>query len=582
MNHKSKTILGGIALVLGAVLLSGCTKNFCNSEDKSNMLYPYEQGVTVYCDKDTYDKVLPTLTETQKSLSGLAIDFTGSDGTVYHNDNVYKYVAYEYTSAGVLKFSAKKASDVNAIISSAASSNYIIPSVQYFAKIDQLTLETAIEAAKKEDLSFNASSVVATYASVPEENDSSVPSWVVNPFTEADTNGKTGDVIAIDYSLKHNSLLRCFGALKFQNLDKGSYKSEFIEENEFKSGNGSRLYSWVKTLRLSTEAGLGLDGVANDDFFGTYRTRVLSNISSRRSCIATKDGLAYGHYGDAKNWEVKISKKSWSYAWGLNGFPLLEGVLVYPIAWMVDSFAVSMEPALTGVGQIWAIVLVTLIVRVALFLITLPSQISQQKIQALQPQLAKIQAKYPNANTNQAEKMRMSQETQALYKRNHVSMWSPFLAMLIQFPVFICVWDALNGSAVLSTGSFLNMRLSDSIREIIFDGSAWAHNQGGAITALVLFILMAAGQFLSVFVPQLISKKARKKVAKMYDNPAENKQSSTSKLMTWGMFAFTLVMGFFLPSAMGVYWLIGSIISLAQTLIVQAVINRKNAKKRSH
>jgi membrane protein insertase Oxa1/YidC/SpoIIIJ len=38
-------------------------------------------------------------------------------------------------------------------------------------------------------------------------------------------------------------------------------------------------------------------------------------------------------------------------------------------------------------------------------------------------------------------------------------------------------------------------------------------------------------------------------------------------------------MGFTLPSAMGVYWFIGAIISLSQNLITQAVVKAKNKNK---
>ena len=39
-------------------------------------------------------------------------------------------------------------------------------------------------------------------------------------------------------------------------------------------------------------------------------------------------------------------------------------------------------------------------------------------MQKLQPQIAKLQEKYPNSNTNQYEKQRLAQEQMALYKKN--------------------------------------------------------------------------------------------------------------------------------------------------------------------
>ena len=41
----------------------------------------------------------------------------------------------------------------------------------------------------------------------------------------------------------------------------------------------------------------------------------------------------------------------------------------------------------------------------------------------------------------------------------------------------------------------------------------------------------------------------------------------------------TIIMGFMLPAAMGVYWLIGGVISIAQTLITQLIMSKSSKKK---
>ena len=46
------------------------------------------------------------------------------------------------------------------------------------------------------------------------------------------------------------------------------------------------------------------------------------------------------------------------------------------------------------------------------------------------------------------------------------------------------------------------------------------------------------------------------------------------------MLIFTIFMGFMLPAAMGIYWLIGGLISMLQTFISQMVMNHANKKKR--
>jgi YidC/Oxa1 family membrane protein insertase len=248
---------------------------------------------------------------------------------------------------------------------------------------------------------------------------------------------------------------------------------------------------------------------------------------------------------------------------------------------MVDVFARSFDPGLTGMGQIWAIVLVTLIVRVVVLALTFKSTMDQQKTQALQPQLAKLQAKYPNSNTNKAEAQRLSQEQMALYKRNKVNPLSVLLAMIVQFPVFIAVWGALQGSAVLSSGEVLNLRLSDTIQSVLTNVSGtWYQNTSGWWTALVLFILMSVFQWLAMMLPQWMTKRRTKNQAKVTANPAADKNTSTMKWVSYGMLIFTIIMGFALPAAMGIYWGIGALISMIQTWITQSIMLNKQAKEK--
>ncbi len=256
--------------------------------------------------------------------------------------------------------------------------------------------------------------------------------------------------------------------------------------------------------------------------------------------------------------------------------------MIWPIAAFVDSLCAGLQPlgnglnGTTGWAQLLAIVIVTIVVRAVMFAISFKSTINTAKMTELQPEITKIQNKYPNANSNQSEKARMSEEMQKLYKKNKVNPFSSLLIMIVQFPVFICVWGALSGSAWLSTGSFLNLNLSDSISSALFNGANWVN--GSAVTALVLFLLMAGAQVVSMLLPQWMQKARAKKVAKLGVNPTQKQQNNRMKWVTYIMMIMIIFMGFSLASAMGVYWLIGALFSIAQTLITQKIINRKKEK----
>ena len=261
----------------------------------TNMAYPYEQGVTVYCDKaDIPDAYAPFAEK------------VWSD-----NDTVYKYVPVNTSGY----YAAKKANFLtNTIISTATSSNYIIPSQAYFAAFDQKLLDAAVDAAKTDSFVFKSDGTKFTSRTQLTAAD-------INPFSSPDCVGNETGVTENSYSL-----LRNYGYLKF-----------YDTVNKTMWGN------W-KNWNVSIAETLGTSQCPNADFTTLYQNDVNNKIAQIRTCIATSADT-YGHFGDSSNWEVKIGQTTWADAWH-KGF--LEGLIEYPVAWMVDVFARSFDPGLTG------------------------------------------------------------------------------------------------------------------------------------------------------------------------------------------------------------------------------------------
>ena len=90
---------------------------------------------------------------------------------------------------------------------------------------------------------------------------------------------------------------------------------------------------------------------------------------------------------------------------------------------------------------------------------------------------------------------------------------------------------------------------------------------------------MAAAQTVSMLLPQWIQKKKAKKIAKLGKNPTQKQQSNRMKWFTYIMLAVIIFMGFTLVSAMGIYWFIGAVFSIVQTLVIQVITDRKAARK---
>lgn len=515
MKKGTKIGLGGMTLLLGSVLLTGCTASFCSNKDKAHMLYLYDYGVTTYYDTQVEGSELLTI-----------------DGITFSN-NIYYKASYD-DAYGI------NAADKTALKTSSSKAVAVaVPTLNYWAAMDRLLLIDAINTAKVEIEGFDASTLTA----------SKIARGWDEGFEDLD-----------------KGILDTYGYLKFYDT----------------ADNGKNLWAnWAAyDAKVRASGDVSIDECPTTDYVKIYKTTMNTYINTYRSCLATSTG-DYGKYGPHKS-STEISAKSWASAFSKTNFLWLEGILVWPMGAFIDVLAGGMLKAGvgTGIAQLLAILVITFIVRSIMLLVTWKQSSSNAKMTELQPQIAKIQAKYPNANTNQYEKQRQAAEMADLYKKNKINPLSSLLVMVVQFPVFICVWAALQGSSILSSGSLLGLDFSASISSILFNTREWnIAAGGGALTALILFLLMAAGQVVSMLLPQWLQKRKAKNVAKLGKNPAKQQQDNKMKWFTYIMCAMIIFMGFSLASGMGVYWFIGALFSIGQTLVTN-YINAKKANRR--
>ena len=456
-----------------------------------------------------------------------------SDTKVSRNigGNVYQvYTVSKDENGNIVDYSYSK--QLRSVINSAKSSSIAVPAIEYFVELDKAGFDKAVEQYKVK--------------------------------TSVEVNLETVDQALI------NTIVEDYGYVKFY-------------------GNGDTFgnYKEINNKLRENASSLTDKTVASIDFENFYVSTMNSLVDSYRSTITVYPQYKYGNYGE-KNTSIILEKTTWGDAWGKGGH-LIEGLIVYPVAWMIDGFARAFaggknasvdqiqKSYATGGPQILSILVVTVIIRLFIFLCTFKSMLAQKKMTELQPELAKIQQKYPNANTNQGQKQRLAEEQMRLYKKHKVNPLSQLLVLIIQFPVFIGVWGAMTGAAVLSTGNFLGLHLSASIWETLKMGTQKGANPGWW-TAFVLIILMSAGQFFAMKVPQWIQKAKTKKVSKLGKNPAQKQQARTANIVSYVMLIMIIIMGFTLPAALGVYWFVGAIVSLIQTLFTN-VIFAGNKKK---
>jgi YidC/Oxa1 family membrane protein insertase len=105
--------------------------------------------------------------------------------------------------------------------------------------------------------------------------------------------------------------------------------------------------------------------------------------------------------------------------------------------------------AITG-NYGWAIILTTLLIRLAVFPLTRKSQTSMAKMAELQPKLNLIRERYAD------DKARQQQETMKLFKEQGVNPLSGCFPIMMQLPVFIGLYSVLDISLVFRQAPFLS------------------------------------------------------------------------------------------------------------------------------
>jgi YidC/Oxa1 family membrane protein insertase len=94
-----------------------------------------------------------------------------------------------------------------------------------------------------------------------------------------------------------------------------------------------------------------------------------------------------------------------------------------------------------GFGWGLSIVVLTILVRLAILPLTIKQVKSMNALRALQPEVKEIQEKY------KSDRQRMNQEMMAFYKENNLSPFASCLPLLLQLPVFLALYQLLNGSS---------------------------------------------------------------------------------------------------------------------------------------
>lgn len=295
---------------------------------------------------------------------------------------------------------------------------------------------------------------------------------------------------------------------------------------------------------------------------------------------------------------------------------MFEYLITRPLGWIIE----QIYSLVANYGL--AIIIFTVIVKLILLPLNIKSQKAMRKQQKIQPILQELQKKYAN------DQDKLNREMMKLYKENNVSMTGGCLPMLIQMPILIGLYQVIQKPLSYLVG--VDWMLQDVIDKVymlrdvmaasignlatqteemlarsyqiqlsqwagIVNGSSdpWVLNfnflgldlantpaaalnyimrldfsNPGVIALLLIPVLAIVSQLLTTKLTQVQSGQNNK-------NDSSNTVNQMGKSMMLMMPIMTGVFTFTLPSGIGVYWIVSSLVQLIQQLALNKYFDSK-------
>lgn len=326
--------------------------------------------------------------------------------------------------------------------------------------------------------------------------------------------------------------------------DEASIKSQIRENN---------IQEWTNSAVL---AGMT---VGSQDFESFINDKVNEEYEKHpKACLVITDDVD-------PSTGASIEKKTWGDAWKTG---LLEGLIVYPIAWLLSGLTNLFGG--NGGAQLLAIFITVIIIRSFMLLVNFRGQLSTIKMQSIQGEVSKLSERMRDPNLTQQEKQALSMKMMDIYKKNDIHPFSSMISQFISFPIFIAVWAAMNQTLAIRKGTLFGLEFGNAINSQIFEGN---------IAAIVLFLLMIAGQVVAMRLSTWLKIRKEKKKNPHYTKPAKSDSEKQMNIMMTVMIVMVVMSGFLLPAALVIYWFLGSLFSIGQTLVFSTdfVTNKLNS-----
>ena len=185
----------------------------------------------------------------------------------------------------------------------------------------------------------------------------------------------------------------------------------------------------------------------------------------------------------------------------------------------------------------WAIVLLTVLIKLAFFKLTEAQYRSMARMRKLQPRIMEMRDRFAG------DKQKLNQAMMELYKREKINPMGGCLPILVQMPVFIALYWVLMESVELRHAPFI----------------LWIEDLSVMDPFFVLPLMMGASMWF---------------MQKLNPPPPDPMQA---KIMQWLPIVFTFFFLWF-PAGLVLYWVVNNLLSMAQQYVITKQIESADAK----
>ncbi len=219
------------------------------------------------------------------------------------------------------------------------------------------------------------------------------------------------------------------------------------------------------------------------------------------------------------------------------GFDLIKDygyltVIAKPIFWLLE----QIHSYVANWG--WAIVILTLLIKLLFFPLSAASYKSMARMKEVQPRLMTLREQL------KGDPQKLNRAMMDLYKQEKINPLGGCLPVVVQIPVFIALYWVLLSSVEMRNAPWI----------------LWINDLSVPDRFYILPVIMAVSMYVQV---------------KLNPTPPDPLQA---KIMMWMPIVFS-VMFFFFPAGLVLYWVVNNILSIAQQWQINQMFAKRSANK---